>query len=140
MTLDFKTFNIIKSAPKQLKTVATVKRFEDLEAWKLARELVNLIYDLTDNDVFKKDYDLKNQKRSASVSIMSNIAEGFERGSDKDFARFLFIAKASCGEIRSQLYVSLDRRYITQEEFSQATEKAIITSQKISGLIKYLQQ
>ena len=120
--------------------MATVKRFEDLEAWKLARELVNLIYDLTDKEVFKRDYDLKNQMRSAFVSVMSNIAEGFERGSDKDFARFLYIAKASCGEIRSQLYVSLDRKYNTQNEFDLATEKAIITNQRISGLIKYLQQ
>lgn len=120
--------------------MASVKRFEDLEAWKLARELVNLIYDLTDKDIFKRDYDLKDQMRRAAVSIMSNIAEGFERGSDKDFSRFLFIAKASCGEIRSQLYVSLDRKYIAQEEFNLATEKSIITSQRTSGLIKYLQQ
>ncbi|MEK7724949.1 MAG: four helix bundle protein [Acidobacteriota bacterium] len=120
--------------------MASVKRFEDLDAWKFARELVNLIYDLTDKEIFKRDYGLKDQMRRATVSIMSNIAEGFERGSDKDFARFLFIAKASCGEMRSQLYVSIDRKYITQEEFNLATEKAITTSQKISGLIKYLQQ
>jgi four helix bundle protein len=120
--------------------MATVAKFEDLEAWKLARELVNLIYDLTDKEIFKRDYDLKNQMRSAAVSIMSNIAEGFERGSDKDFARFLYIAKASCGEIRSQLYVSFDRKYITLEEFKAATEKAVFTSKRISGLIKYLNQ
>lgn len=120
--------------------MATIKQFEDLDAWKLSRELVNFIYDLTDKEWFKRDFDLKNQMRRAVVSVMSNIAEGFERGSDKDFARFLYIAKASCGEIRSQLYVSLDRRYILNEEFIIGTENARITSQRISGLIKYLQQ
>lgn len=120
--------------------MATVNRFEDLDAWKLARELVNLIYDLTEKEFFKRDYGLKDQMSRCSVSVMSNIAEGFERGSDKDFARFLFIAKGSCGELRSQLYVALDRKYISAEEFKIATDKAVLTSQKISGLIKYLQQ
>lgn len=117
-----------------------VKKFEDLDAWNLARELVNLIYDLTDKEEFKRDYSLKDQMRRCSVSVMSNIAEGFERGSDKDFVRFLYIAKGSCGEIRSQLYIALDRKYITEKEFVIAVEKAVPTSQKISGLIKYLQQ
>lgn len=113
--------------------MAGVKRFEDLDAWKLSRELVNLIYDLTDKEEFKRDYSLKDQMHRCSVSVMSNIAEGFERGSDKDFARFLYIAKGSCGEIRSQLYVALDRRYITQEEFVKATEKLFLQVKKSSA-------
>jgi four helix bundle protein len=90
--------------------------FEDLEVWKLSRILTNEIYDTSDDGRFSKDYDLKSQIRRAAVSVMSNIAEGYERGGNQEFIQFLSIAKASCGEVRSQLYLVRDRAYLTAEE------------------------
>jgi four helix bundle protein len=78
--------------------------------------------------------------RKAAVSIVSNIAEGFERDGDKEFAQFLFVAKASCGELRAQLYIAHDRRYITDEEFTEVFSSSLEVSRMISGLIKYLRQ
>lgn len=118
--------------------MAQIERFEDIHGWKSGRELCTLIYKLTNNLLFAKDYALKDQIRRAVVSITSNIAEGFERGGNKEFIQFLFIAKASCGEVRSQLYVALDCGYISNEEFEFAKNKAIETSKIISGFITYL--
>lgn len=117
-----------------------VERFEDLEVWKVARRLANEIYRLTRNNAFVKDRGLTDQMRRASVSISSNIAEGFERGSNAELSQFLFIAKGSSGELRSQLYMALDRGFITQAEFNTATELALSVSQQLGGLIKYLKQ
>ena len=86
-----------------------VKNFEDLEIWKDARALTRAIYQLTSDSKFSKDLGLRDQIRRASVSIMSNIAEGFERGGNQEFIQFLYVAKASCGEVRSQLYVAMDQ-------------------------------
>ncbi len=90
--------------------------FEDLEVWKLSRILTNRIYALSNDGRFAKDYDLKSQIRRAVVSVMSNIAEGYERGGNQEFIQFLSIAKASCGEVRSQLYVARDQGYVAGEE------------------------
>jgi len=90
--------------------------FEDLEVWKLSRVLTNRIYDASGDGRFSKDYDLKSQIRRAAVSVMSNIAEGYERGGNPEFIQFLSIAKASCGEVRSQLYLVRDQEYVAAEE------------------------
>src|SRR5437870_6461434 len=86
-----------------------IKHFEDLEVWKEARRLTRQVYRLTKDSRFSKDFGLSNQMQRAAVSIMSNIAEGFERGGNQEFIQFLYVAKGSCGEVRSQLYVALIR-------------------------------
>lgn len=120
--------------------MSIIQRFEDLEAWKIARELTKSVYGITKHDCFSRDYGLKDQICRASVSIMSNVAEGFERDGDKEFANFLSIAKGSSGETRSLLYVALDQEYISETEFNQISAKAIENSRVISGLEKYLRQ
>ncbi|SEC18344.1 four helix bundle protein [Tenacibaculum sp. MAR_2009_124] len=115
-----------------------IKSFEDIESWKQSRLFNQLIYDATNNFKFDKDNDLRRQIRRASVSISSNIAEGFERNTDKEFIHFLYIAKASAGEIRSQLYLSYDLKYISENDFNELKSKVIEISKTISGLIKYL--
>lgn len=120
--------------------MAKFERFEDIDAWKKARELTNMVYSVSNTDIFSKDYGLRDQIRRAAVSVMSNIAEGFERSSNKDFARFLYIAKASSGEVRSQLYVALDQNYIDEVKFDSISQMANDTSKMISGLISYLSQ
>jgi four helix bundle protein len=97
--------------------MASFKSFEDMEAWKKSRKLTKQVYDLTGVGVFARDFGLKDQIRRACVSIMSNIAEGFERSGTGEFTQFLAIAKGSAGEVRSQLYVALDQRYLSEGEF-----------------------
>jgi four helix bundle protein len=120
--------------------MSTVQRFEDLEAWKISRQVTKDIYKMSSDGLFKRDFGLKDQIRRASVSIMSNIAEGFERDGDKEFTQFLSIAKGSAGEARSQLYVALDQEYISEIEFNSVYQKLTENSRVISGLMKYLQQ
>jgi four helix bundle protein len=96
--------------------MATIKKFEDLICWQKARELANFIFEITDKPSFK-DFDLKRQIRRAAISPMSNIAEGFDRGTQAEFVDALFIAKGECGEVRSQLYISYDRKYIDISTF-----------------------
>ncbi|MBM4389212.1 MAG: four helix bundle protein [Deltaproteobacteria bacterium] len=96
--------------------MASIQKFEDLICWQKARELANFVFDITDNPAFK-DFDLKRQIRRAAVSPMSNIAEGFDRGTRNEFVDALFIAKGEVGEVRSQLYISHDRRYIDISKF-----------------------
>jgi len=115
-----------------------VKYFEDLEVWKEARRLTNEIYGATRNDGFSKDFGLRDQIQRAAVSIMSNIAEGFERGGNQEFIQFLYIAKGSCGEVRAQLYVALDQHYINKEQFVQMFNSFKKLSAMISSLIDYL--
>ena len=117
-----------------------VNRFEDLDAWKVARDLANLIYTWCRESGLSKDYGFRDQIQRAAVSVMNNIAEGFERGSNKDFAKFLFIARGSVGEVRSMLYLALDRDYITTEQFSKAYNLSVRESQLCWGLIKHLQK
>lgn len=118
--------------------MATWKSFEDIEAWQLAREFCNDIYKLSVQTALSKDYRLKEQINGSSGSIMDNIAEGFERGGNKEFINFLSIAKASAGESRSQLYRIYDRKYITQSEFNLLKSKTLIISGKLGNLMKYL--
>ena len=122
------------------KYMSKIQRFEDLEAWRIAREITKEVYRITKNDPFSRDFGLTNQICRACVSVMSNIAEGFERDGDKEFINFLSIAKGSIGEVRSQLYVALDQGYISDKEFISLYEKAIENRRIISGLINYLKQ
>lgn len=118
--------------------MATIHRFEDIEGWKIARELTRDVYTMTSTGMFSRDFGLRDQIRNASVSVMSNIAEGFERDGNKEFGNFLSIAKGSAGEVRSQLYVALDQGYISQEQFNTTYSKANDNGRVIAGLMKYL--
>jgi four helix bundle protein len=111
-----------------------IKRFEDFIAWQKARALSARIYQVTSQGNFATDFGLKDQIRRAAVSVMSNIAEGFERGSASEFHRFLCIAKASCAEMRAQLYVALDAGYLDQEVFQRALIQAEEVGKLIGGL------
>jgi four helix bundle protein len=115
-----------------------INGFEDILAWQKARQLNKEIYKISNNELFNRDFGLKDQIRRASVSILSNIAEGFERNGSKEFKQFLSIAKGSAGEVRAQLYVALDLGYINKEEFELISGLVIETSKMISGLINYL--
>ncbi len=116
------------------------KSFEDLIAWQKTRILVRKVHEVSNKGLFKKDYSLRNQICRASVSAMSNVAEGFEREGDKEFVQFLSQAKASCGEVRSQLFVALDLGYVNEVEFNALRNLALETSRVIAGLIGYLKQ
>ncbi len=120
--------------------MARIEQFEDIESWKSAREVTRLIYEVSSNEKFCRDFALVNQIRRASISILSNIAEGFERSGNKEFINFLSIAKGSCGEVRSQLYIAFDQKYINEAKFRETSEKLKETSRLIAGFMKYLQQ
>jgi four helix bundle protein len=111
-----------------------VERFEDLVAWQKARALTYAVYRLTETGRIAKDYGLRDQLRRSSVSIMANVAEGFERGKSGEFHQFLSTAKASCAEVRSHLYVALDAGYLQQEEFAELLSKAQEVGRVIGGL------
>ncbi len=111
--------------------MVTITRFEDLIAWQKARELTRIIYAAAKKGVFAKDFGLSGQIQRASVSIMSNIAEGFERSRLGEFHQYLSIAKASCAEVRSQLYVALDVGYLSKDEF----EKILNTAEEVARII-----
>lgn len=117
--------------------MTSVKRFEDLICWQEGRKLVNAIYKLTRRKQFF-DFSLKDQIQRAIVSIISNIAEGFERGTKEEFIYFLYIAKASCGEVRAQLYIALDQGFINNNDFQQALQQAKRISAMIYRLIESL--
>ncbi len=118
--------------------MAKFNSFEDIQSWQKARELTIEKYNVTSSNIsFSKDYGLRDQIRRASISISSNIAEGCERQTTKEFVRFLFIAKASAGEVRSQLYLALDLNYVTEERFEEIKEKVNEVSKLLSGSIKY---
>src|SRR5262245_42999387 len=120
--------------------MAEIRRFEDIDAWKSARQLVSDIYTITSKGAFAKDFGLWDQIRRAAVSVMSNIAEGFERGGDKDFTQFLSLAKVSCGEVRSQLYVALDQKYLSEQQSQTISEQTNRTSKLIAGFMRYLRE
>ena len=120
--------------------MATIKKFEDIISWQKARDLNKIIGEMIDSGKFMNSYKLINQIEGSAGSIMDNIAEGFERGGNKEFIQFLYIGKASCGEMRSQLYRALDRNYLTQNEFDilyDLSKEIIVLLQK---LIDYLLQ
>ncbi|MCH7613780.1 MAG: four helix bundle protein [Candidatus Marinimicrobia bacterium] len=112
-----------------------IEHFEDIIAWQKAKNVTIEIYRKFKNN---RDYSFKDQIQRASVSIMNNIAEGFERGSDADFKRFLFIAKGSCGEVRSMLFLAKEFNYITNTEFDRLYKESLEISKTISGFIKAL--
>ena len=120
--------------------MAKIERFEDIEAWQDSRVLVKRIYEITGEGPFGRDFGLRDQIRRSAISSMSNIAEGFERGSDKDFVRFLYMAKASAGEVRSQLYVAIDLGYLEQQRAGEIIDLVQAVSRRISGFIRYLKR
>src|SRR2546422_2621807 len=120
--------------------MAGFKSFEGIEAWKRARQLTKQVYDLTGVGAFARDFGLKDQIRRASVSVMSNIAEGFERSGTGEFMQFLAMAKGSAGEVRSQLYVALDQGYLQQSVFDTLSASATEISRMLSGLMSYLRR
>ena len=118
--------------------MATITRFEEIEAWQLGRELTRLVYSWSNSGRFARDFGLRDQIRRAAVSIISNIAEGFESKTQALFIDFLGRAKGSAGEVRAQLYVALDQGYITQAQFEQGHDLAKRTAGKIYNLMEYL--
>ncbi|MEX0661768.1 MAG: four helix bundle protein [Balneolaceae bacterium] len=116
----------------------TIERFEDLQVWKDARVLTQQVYQISNGDRFSRDFRLKDQVRGSSISIMSNIAEGFEYYSVKQFQRYLSFAKGSAGELRSQFYVAFDAKYITKEKLQSLISEAESISKQCAGFMKYL--
>jgi len=115
-----------------------IERFEDIDCWKEARQLVKLVYSLTKKESFSMDRGLRDQIQRAAISIMSNIAEGFESQGNREFVQFLFYAKRSSGEVRAQLYAALDLGYINEVESKEANELAMKVSRMLSSFISYL--
>ena len=115
-----------------------INKFEDIEAWQLARKLTRAIYAVSSEGQFARDFGLRDQLRRAAVSIMSNIAEGFDRGGNKELIQFLFIAKGSAAEVQAQLYIALDIGYLKQEQFQELYNLAGDTARLIGGFTRYL--
>ncbi len=120
--------------------MATIEKFEDVLAWQKGRELTQNIYRHSRRGEFAKDFALRDQMRRAAISITSNIAEGFERGGNKEFIQFLSHSKGSCGEVRSQLYVALDESYLTDDEFTELYELCLEIGRLLDGFTNYLQR
>ncbi len=120
--------------------MAGITRFEEIEAWKTARQLTALIYKMTEQGAFARDFGLKDQIRRAAVSVMSNIAEGFESRTNAQFINYLGHAKGSSGEVRSQLYIAHDLKYVSQGQFDGAFEMADKASRQIRRFIEYLEK
>jgi four helix bundle protein len=118
--------------------MAGIKRFEDIEAWVKARALTRGIYKATAQDSFRKDFGLRDQLQRASVSVMANIAEGFDGGSNREFIKFLSYALRSTTEVQSHLYVALDQQYISQETFMHLYNSSVEVKNLLSGFIRYL--
>ncbi len=114
--------------------MSSIKRFEDIIAWQKSRELTKLIYFYSGNNLFGKDIELRDQIRRSSISVMLNIAEGFDRGGRKEFQYYLVFAEGSCAEVRSQLYIAFDAGYILNEEFQELILIAENVSRYISAL------
>lgn len=115
-----------------------INRFEDIEAWQLGRELTRLVYGVTKQSDFMRDFGLKDQIQRASGSIMHNIAEGFDGGSNKEFIRFLRYAQRSYSEVQSELYIALDQKYIQPDQFDQLYQLSALARAKIGAFIAYL--
>ena len=120
--------------------MATFKRFEEIESWKRARKLTSRIYEVSSHGEFARDFGLKDQIRRAAVSIMSNIAEGHDRGGTGEFIQFLATAKGSAAEVRCQLYIALDQGYIDDKSFAELARTTFETQCLIGGLMNYLRK
>ncbi len=120
--------------------MAKITRFEDLQSWQKGRQLANLIYDLTEHPKFSKDFRLCSQVQDAAGSAMHNIAEGFDSGTNPEFIRFLKMSRRSASEVQSELYLALDRKYITRAELTSAYNLATETKKLINGMIAYLRK
>jgi four helix bundle protein len=120
--------------------MTTIKNFEELIAWQKARELAGNVYKLTRQDKFSRDFGLRDQIQRAASSVMHNIAEGFESGSDPEFVRFLKMARRSAGEVQSELYLALDVSYITEEELKKTYTLATEVKRLINGMMTYLRK
>lgn len=120
--------------------MATVERFEELEVWQEARTLASEVYRATERGGFGRDFGMRDQIRRAAVSVMSNIAEGFERRSDRDFARFLRFAQGSAGEMRSVLYVAHDVGHLDEQSFEELKQRSEQVSRRIARLAAYLRK
>ncbi|MFB0516697.1 MAG: four helix bundle protein [Candidatus Neomarinimicrobiota bacterium] len=120
--------------------MATFRSIEEIDAWQKARELAKAIYAVTRKGTFSKDFGLRDQIQRASVSVMSNVAEGYERDGTKEFIQFLSIAKGSAGEVKSHLYVARDQGYLNKDEFVALAELTDETRRLIAGFISYLKQ
>jgi four helix bundle protein len=118
--------------------MATFKKFEDIEAWKKSRELTKRVYRISNRAGFAKDFGLRDQIRRASVSVMSNIAEGFDRSGTGEFIQFLATAKGSAAEVRCQLYVAIDQGYVDNATFDELSVLAAETGRMVGGLMGYL--
>ena len=123
-----------------LKNMGKIQKFEDILAWQKARELTREVYAHSKTGAFAKDFGLKDQIQRASVSIMGNVAEGYDRGGDKEFIQFLSVSKGSCGEVKSHLYVALDQQYINPIQFNQLYNSADEVGRLLAGFMAYLKQ
>lgn len=115
-----------------------IKKFEDIDVWVEARKLVNMVYDLTNKELFKRDFGLREQIQRAAVSCMSNVAEGFDSDTKQQFIQLLSYTKRSSSEVQSELYVALDRKYITKTEFDECYNQAKSVGKLLNGFIRYL--
>lgn len=120
--------------------MARMDCFEEVGAWSKARELAQSVYAITNEERFARDFGLRNQIRKAAISVMANIAEGFERNGNAEFAQFLAVAKGSAGEVRAQLYVALDQGYIDQIVFDRVAETTREIGRMLAGLMSYLRR
>jgi four helix bundle protein len=120
--------------------MAAATNFEELQVWRDSRALTVAVYEATRGGLFARDYAFRDQMRRASLSIVSNIAEGFERGSNREFIHFLHIAKGSAGELRAQCYLALDLKYLPEAVFNALNQQVTGVSKQLSGFIKYLEQ
>ncbi len=119
--------------------MAGIARFEDIQAWQTARELTNTVYVLANQAGFNRDFGLRDQIRRAVISVMSNIAEGFESRTDVQFANYLGMARASAGEVRAQLYIALDQDYLTEEQFKETYALAEKCARQLARFIAYIE-
>jgi four helix bundle protein len=119
--------------------MTAITRFEEIDAWTSSRQLTNMVYSLGNQVGFNRDFELRDQVRRAAVSVMSNIAEGFESRTDIQFINFLGMARASAGEVRAQLYIALDQNYVSEEQFKETYAIAEKCSRQISKFIVYLE-
>jgi four helix bundle protein len=120
--------------------VSVLKKFEEMDVWKKARKLVSNIYLETNKSSFKKDFSLRDQIRRAAISVMANIAEGFDRNSNKVFIQFLFYSRASISEVQSHLYIAKDLNYLDERYFKKLHHDTVEIGKSLNGFIKYLRK